>query len=232
MRENTIKVYDGPSLLDGERIIVLASGFTKGSSNTKTGHMIQTWILRYDTAPHDAQKNGADASVCGACPLRPLLYKAAAQDKPCYVTTFRAPLSTWKAHKDKPVTPAEDVKRLVAGKKVRRGSYGDPAAVPLWVWELLDGDRNATGYTHQWRSNAKLAAFTMASVHSVAEARLAQAFGFRTFRVLSKNESPEHDEVLCPASKEAGNRTTCASCGLCSGAKPNDPRKNVAIYAH
>ena len=233
MTQNTIKVYDGPSLLDGERIVVLASGFRRESQNTKTGDMIQTWILRYDIAPHEAQKTGADGSVCGACPLRPLLYKAAGQDKRCYVKTYQAPLTVWKAHKDLEVCPPERVKKLVEGKKVRRGSYGDPAAVPLWVWEMLDaGAGGDTGYTHQWRSAVKLSTFTMASVHTASEARLAQAFGFRTFRVLGQDEKPTPDEVLCPASKEAGNRTTCARCGLCSGSKPGDYRKNVAIYAH
>ena len=73
---NTIKIYDGPSRLDGARIIVLMTGLRSASKNTKTGAMLQTWVMRYDAAPHEAQKTGDDASVCGRCPLRPLLHRA------------------------------------------------------------------------------------------------------------------------------------------------------------
>ena len=37
-------------------------------------------------------------------------------------------------------------------------------------------------------------------------------------------------EILCPASKEAGYRTTCDSCKLCSGS--NISAKSIAIVAH
>ena len=37
-------IYRGPSLLDGKRIVVVATGFVKKSNNDKTGEMIQTWI--------------------------------------------------------------------------------------------------------------------------------------------------------------------------------------------
>ena len=35
---------------------------------------------------------------------------------------------------------------------LRIGSYGDPAAVPTWVWKDLASDvKVMTGYTHQWK---------------------------------------------------------------------------------
>ena len=38
-------IYDGPSLADGAPIIVIA---TIKSGNSKTGDMLQTWIIRKD----------------------------------------------------------------------------------------------------------------------------------------------------------------------------------------
>jgi len=39
------------------------------------------------------------------------------------------------------------------------------------------------------------------------------------------------DEVTCPASKEAGHRTTCADCCLCGG-KAVKTRKSIVINSH
>ena len=66
-------LWEGPSRLDGAPIVVIATGMRRGSSNEKTGPMVQTWIMRQDEAPHVAQRTGSDASVCGDCPLRPLM---------------------------------------------------------------------------------------------------------------------------------------------------------------
>ena len=264
---NTIKVYDGPSLLDGQRIIVLLTGLKNSSSNTKTGDMLQTWILRHDIAPNEAVKTGDDSSICGNCPLRPIHYKSNGMRKPCYVKTFQAPLSTWKANKDLPVHDPRAVKQLIDGRKVRRGSYGDPNAVPISVWKMLDNGERPTGYTHQWRTldivsgvgGANLSAYVMASVHSSTARAQAKSNGYRTFRIISDVSEIETGEILCPASKEAGARTTCEKCGLCNGSKAviserefidgdfpthlkigtdifvdwkRDKRKDVAIVAH
>ena len=48
-------LYDGPSVLDGQPIVVIA---TMETSNRKTGNMVQTWILRSDISPTDASKIG------------------------------------------------------------------------------------------------------------------------------------------------------------------------------
>ena len=230
---NTIKVYDGPSLIDGQRIIVLVTGLKKKSSNTKTGDMLQTWIMRYDIAPHNALKTGDDSSVCGKCPLRPLHHtRSKLYPEPCYVTVFQAPLSTWKANKDLPVAEPEKVLEIIDGRKVRRGSYGDPMAVPVSVWQMLDNGEKPTGYSHQWKKGADLSAYVMASVHTSEERAQAKSKGYRTFRIIADVSEIEAGEILCPASKEAGVRTTCEKCGLCNGSKPNDKRKDVAIVAH
>jgi hypothetical protein len=70
----------------------------------------------------------------------------------------------------------------------------------------------------------------MASVESVDAKKQANALGWRTFRIMRQDETLQPDEVLCPASEEAGKRTTCENCQLCSG--NTIKAKNVAIYAH
>jgi hypothetical protein len=71
-----LELWRGPSRLDGAPIVAIATGLAEPSSNPKTGPMVQTWILRADSSPQEAQRTGADASVCGDCPLRPLLARA------------------------------------------------------------------------------------------------------------------------------------------------------------
>jgi hypothetical protein len=99
---NTLCVYDGPSLLDGVRTIVLVSGYDTPSINTKTGDMIQTYILRADMSPSDAAAIGADETVCGQCAMRPVIVKAMAQLRgnaavPCYVSKWRGPDGVWRS---------------------------------------------------------------------------------------------------------------------------------------
>ena len=235
MANPTIKIYDGPSELDGARIIVLLTNLERDSQNVKTGAMLQTWIMRYDVKPNEAVKTGADASVCGKCPLRPYLSKQRDRSilpKPCYVTVGRAPRATWVAFRDLEVTSTEAARALIAGRKVRHGSYGDPAAAPSWVWDCTSNPKD-TGYSHQWRNAGKaFASHLMASVHTLAERADAKAKGWRTFRVVSSVDELVKGEILCPASKEAGVRSTCATCGLCNGTRPNDKRKDIAIVAH
>lgn len=227
----SVKVYDGPSLIDGARIVGVLTGLRRPSNNTKTGDMVQSWILRYDVAPHDAVKDGSDASVCGSCPLR--RHTAAKGAAKCYVRPHEAPLSVWRAHRDAPVVDLATARALLEGRKLRRGSYGDPGAVPAGVWAALEGT-GATGYTHRWRDvGAGLSGQVMASVHGATEATEAWAAGWRTFRVLEPGEAPLQGEVTCPASREAGARTTCERCGLCDGKRgPTDRRKSVVIAAH
>ena len=60
-------IYSGPSMLDGQPIIVVA---IVTSGNVKTGNMLQTHIIRADVSPMHASKTGADFSICGNCTHR------------------------------------------------------------------------------------------------------------------------------------------------------------------
>ena len=241
-------IWEGPSVIDGSPIIVLATGVPTAaqrkrgarSANVKTGDMVQTYILRADINPVAALAYGADVSICGVCPHKS---RAAGGSGACYVNVGQGPRSAWVAHQHTGSTPY-DPERL-RGLKIRFGSYGDPAAVPSYVWQelaaLADG---VTGYTHQWHANRlldaglsadaadiKLSQWCMASADTADEGRMARRLGYRSFIVRSPSDPKPAGSVVCPASVEAGKRTVCATCMACGGTG-NGRRHDVTIIAH
>ena len=223
-------IYRGPSLIDGAPIVVVA---TYSKRNTKTGTMVQTYILREDMNPLEASKTGADFSICGTCPHRgtPTTDPAAKQAKgrTCYVILGQGVLVTWKAYKRgvyQPQNPAD----IGRGRMVRVGTYGDPAAVPSEVWDaLLSEAAGWTAYSHQAGYRPEMA---MQSADTYQQALAFWEAGARTYRVVQTlAEIDTAREVLCPASKEAGRRTTCEACKLCAGLATRSP-KSVAIVQH
>lgn len=222
-------IYRGPSLLDGAPIVAIAM---VNSENRKTGNMVQTYILRDDGKPTDNVKSGADASICGDCKHRP------SNGGACYVTVFQGPLVVWKQLQMGAYPDADslDVGQMVAGRMVRLGTYGDPAAVPVNVWESLTRYASGrTGYTHQWRNLPKdqdaLMMLVMASCDTADEAAQARAMGYRYFRIRTADESIGEREFVCPASDEAGKRKTCAECGACDGSE-RGAKASAVIIAH
>jgi hypothetical protein len=236
--------YKGPSMLDGKPIVAILTGLMASSNNEKTGKgLFQTWILPEDINPLHAIHTGADASICGDCKHRGTIglvtrgkHKGKVRNKgrSCYVRLDTAPNNIWKSfHRGiYPCLPVNAIRELVAGAKIRGGSYGDPAAVPYHVWQaLLDNCEPGTAYTHQWRLFPELAAFCMASVDSAEERIHAKLLGFRTFRVRGESESLQSSEIACPASEEMGHRTTCDLCKACGGHAAK-ARVDIAIIAH
>jgi hypothetical protein len=229
-------LYKGKSLINGDPIVVIA---TMSSNNPKTGNEIQTWILPDNgIKPNENVKTGADASVCGDCPKRPLLTKArnlanGTKDKPCYLRTFQAPRSVYDAFKRGRYSDQWNSKTFF-GRMIRLGSYGDPAAVPFEVWEkVLKRTIGHTGYTHQWQSKTfdpRLSRYVMASVDNVKEAAIAIKKEYRYFRVKDISESKIKKEANCPASKESGQLLTCSTCRACSGS--NGRKGNIVINQH
>jgi hypothetical protein len=226
MTSNGAVLYEGPSLLTGKPIVVIAIGFNNKSKNTKTGGMIQTYILCADMNPMEAL-NGADAAICGGCIHRKNPLTGV---RTCYVRIDTGPNNVYKAWK-RGIYPALTDWRVFTNRPVRLGTYGDPAAVPLYVWQNISAYAGmTTGYTHQWRSKkfAALAAFCQASAETAEDVVRANAKGFGTFRVLPILESVPESSMHCPASKEQGYKTTCVECGACDGFS----KRNVAIFAH
>jgi|SRR5215469_9060500 len=236
-------IYQGPSMLDGAPIVCIA---TMRSVNGKTGDMVQTWILLAEMDPLAGNRTGADRSICGDCPsrgeARPGTATGLAKGRSCYVDLARAPLGIWNAWRRGRYPTAAGhaaICELGRGRKVRLGAYGDPAAVPGYVTEsLLEGCAGHTGYSHQidfkGAGEGFLGSRMMVSADSLEAAQRAWERDLRTFRVVGEVgevvRGREVLEVLCPASAEAGKRTTCEHCLLCGGAGVK--AKSVAIVAH
>ena len=224
-----IILYEGPSLLDGAPIVAIATGIANKSKNSKTGAMVQTWILRGDVHPIDALRSGQDASICGDCRHRGDHGKA----RTCYVNMM-GPSQVWKAYKagGYQSLSAATTPLAFSGRTVRLGSYGDPAAIPVRHWtNALRYAKVWTGYTHAWRRFSELNGLCMASVDTEQEAQEAQLKGWRTFRIRGSRDPLMPGEVVCPASQEAGKKTTCELCRACGG-NSSKARAPIAIVAH
>ena len=221
---NGLILYKGPSQLDGKPIVVIA---TKNSENRKTGKMIQTWIIRSDISPVLARRLGDDKSVCGDCKHRDF--------GTCYVIVGQAPNSVYQAyHRDKYVLYNfydESHINFLKGCSLRIGSYGDPAAVPLEVWEeFCSLVKDWTGYTHQWKYCVqKLRCYFMASCDTEQERELALEMGWRTFRIRLPEQPILFNEFICPASKESSTDLYCNECGACCGTFKNNKNTPVII---
>jgi hypothetical protein len=71
----------------------------------------------------------------------------------------------------------------------------------------------------------------MASADKPRDALDASLKGWRSFRIRAPEQPLAPREITCPASKEAGYKTTCAACRACGGLD-SKARVNVAIIAH
>ena len=227
-------LYEGPSVIDGAPIVVIVNKID-GSDNTKTGAIVQSFIIRSDIAPTDALKSGADASVCGQCEHRPILAKETGA-APCYVNVGRSVRSVYDAYRRGRYTRAsvETIALALAGKSLRIGTYGDPAAAPVMVWQRVTRYVIArAGYSHQWDTpgfdHAAWAPLVMASADTVDQAAKANLYGMRVFRV-SIGADKQAGETTCPASAEGGRKATCATCMLCGGTSKQ--AKDIVIADH
>ena len=222
-----IIVYEGPSQIDRKPIVCIAIGIKRLSKNRKTGAMIQTYILRKNINPIKAGWGGQDVSICGDCKQR------RSQGGACMVNFAKSPNNVWKAYKrGNYVKLNKQNVGLFKDKLIRCGYYGDPSAIPLWVWKkILKHSAGHTGYTHGWKKcNPNYKNFLMVSVDNPEEMRLAHSKGWRTFRIRTIEQQILKGEFSCPASEEMGKRLTCETCLACNGGSP--PKGSVAIIAH
>lgn len=224
--------WRGQSRFTGDQIVIV---ITQGSTNSKTGDMDQSWIILQDVHPFYATRTGADAGICSTCRHR----SDGAGHRSCYVTVQHGPAGIWRALQEGryPDLGLAAQRERLRGRNLRFGAYGDPTAAPFWIWcELASMVHGWTGYTHFWSDcSPEFKRLLMASVDTEQEAAAAQALGWRTFRVRQSQLLP--GEIVCPASEEAGHRTTCERCRLCGGtAVQSDGTRgrgpNIAIYPH
>lgn len=226
---------------DGRPIVAVVTGLDGGSENPKTGPMAQAFLMRARVPPHVAVLNGGDKSVCNDCELRQYTVKRKAKrlslrpgHKPpmCYVTVSNSVRSVYEAYRRGSYGMSTDIPSLVKGKRVRIGAYGNFSNAPLWVTEQLASGDGWTLYEHNWAAaHAQLLRpYAMASVSSVEDKERANRLGWRTFRVRHLDDPVLPDEVICPASDEAGHKATCHDCLLCRGTSLK--AKNVVIVDH
>lgn len=222
-------IWKGVSRIDGKTpVVCIMTGLDAKSANRKTGAMVQTYIIRSDMAPVEAVKLREDVGICGGCVHR----KQDNGRRTCYVNLGQGPRSVYDGYVRGiySTVSLEDAGKAVAGKFVRFGTYGDPAAVPAEVWQTLARSASGrTGYTHQWRSNkfSALASLMQASCENADDVERAHKLGFMgTFRVVPLGGEIPKDALHCPASEEMGKAVQCIDCRACDGSR------DVAIYAH
>jgi hypothetical protein len=243
-------VHSGKSKHDGAPVVALLK--TSKSKNRKTGNVATLTYLRADVNPGAAVRDGLDASVCGACPFRPVerrkleharevaLGRRLRKDERstgCYVP-IRALQAQWKAFRRGayPAPQRGELARALAGRVLRFGIYGNGSqSIPFrTAARLAKLARGHMGYDHNWREvyAQPWRALTMASVGSLAEKREANALGWRTFRVTRDLSDRQADEVVCPATTKG---LTCEQCRYCDGngvSGEHATRKSVVILDH
>jgi hypothetical protein len=171
-------------------------------------------------------------SVCFDCPFRAYLkcYTHKYQQYSGFVSMLKSIAREFQNVQEIPSVHLLESKivEMSAGRYIRFGTYGEPTLVPLdLVSDMVKASKSHTGYTHQWAKKPDYSVYFMASTHSEIQSNQAKNLGFRSFIATDK---PLVGAVVCPASKEAGFKSTCEKCGLCSGARKGT--KNIQILEH
>lgn len=231
-------LWRGLSLYDQTPIMAVLTHVRRPTLNRELGDCAQIAILPYEAPPVEAQRDGRDVSVCGSCPQRP------SQGGGCYVSAAHGPQRTWFAARglgegtlSREYPPATDW-RVLGLKRLRIGSWGDPAAVPIPVWDSVRwfARRGFLAYTHGWHLDRcqTMRTWCMASVDSPDEQRRATSMGWRTFRTRTSSSPLLPGERMCPKAAESPThgRVTCRMCGQCDGTGRGARRPNYAIFVH
>jgi hypothetical protein len=149
-----------------------------------------------------------------------------------FLMTMKSVISRYKDFYDIPLFN-EQIKQQILkfskGQYIRFGTYGEPSLHPTdLINDIIKIADSWTGYTHQWQKRPELSGYFMASTHTIEEELIARNEGYRSFIA---TETKIDGIVNCPASKEAGYKSTCSKCGLCSGTLGKG-KKSVFILVH
>ena len=230
------RLYLTKNHLDQECVVQMQYG----STNSKTGDSVQVWILPYQWIKEGVDAMNNDEASCMDCP------HSKQKNRSCYVRKGYAEFglkskvkALHKQYKEQNLEIRdiadlfESEKKKCTDKFIRFGAYGEPVLLgENNVKQLTEVATNFTGYTHQWHLPRYdwSRKYFMASVETDALMKKANKVGFRTFRVRKKTDEITTNEVVCPASKEAGRKVTCNVCALCKGA--SSKAKNIVIIKH
>jgi hypothetical protein len=131
-------------------------------------------------------------------------------------------------YKDATAWDLKKFAKILQGRKIRWGAYGDPSIIqPGIVHTLSAYAAGHTGYTHQWRSEFAQAfvGLFQASCDGFQDYLDATTHGWKTFVVVSKDATPNYAKQ-CPATIE-NSQAQCVTCSLCDGAK-----RDIYVQAH
>lgn len=222
-------LYEGPSAIDGQPIVVIMTGIKVKSKNEKTGNMLQTWIIRSDIHPADAINTGSDYSICGNCPHRK--HSSPSKIRTCYVNmnTVYQVYHAYREGKYLPLNEHPTALKVIREKPIRLGAYGDPVNIPLHVIHRLSTiTPGMTGYTHQW-SHPRFSSYKrycVASVDNMIQFLNAEQLGWSTFFPYQQGTELHKKQVSC----QGGVKTTCSKCLLCAGS--SDRQKHITVPVH
>lgn len=227
INRNGVVLWEGISVIDNVTpVALIAIGFTRKSTNRKTDAMIQTYLIRSDMDPVDAVMSRRDVGICGSCLHRKQpdtvskTGKVKRGKRTCYVNLGKGVRGVYRCYARggyRRVTLQEAAKML-AGRVVRMGTYGDPTAAPFHVWDaFMPRTAGHTGYTHQWRAPKfrPFAKYVQASCDVPEDVADAARRGFAgSFLVMPVGiDAPEHVAELCPSLVGV----SCLDCRKCNG---------------
>jgi hypothetical protein len=223
---------------NGQNVFVISLSKTSNKKITDGTKIVQTYTFSREqwALANNGTKIGMkeffklDAANCLDCP-----FSGNSGNGKCYthkLMQYSGFLSSLRSINVDQLTPlnAEKTTQIIemsAGKYVRFGTYGEPSLLPIQlVASVCNVAKNWTGYTHQHEKSfaAEFSKYFMASIENEEE-----KLGWRSFRVLTEQTSA--GAVVCPASNEAGFKSNCATCGLCSGLLGKG-KKDVQIVQH
>ena len=227
---------------DGSNVFVARKGKTTNNKISDGTALVQTYTFSYEQWHLATTSKGfgikaffaLDKSNCLDCP-----FSLGNGNGGCYTHKFQQYtgfLSLLRSIKSEDLSPFNDLKfkqllKMSTGSYVRFGTYGEPSLIaPNVVAAIVAVAKSWTGYTHQWQKPwaKEHGKYFMASVHNQAEASEAQDKAYRSF-IASQDNS--ENAVSCPASKEAGYKSNCAKCALCSGTLGKGT-KDIKILKH
>lgn len=228
--------------LDNDNVFVVSKSKTTNKKISDGSALVQTytfskdqWLLANTSKGFGMKKFFTmDGSNCLDCP-----YSGNQGEGGCYTHKFNQYvgfLSMLRSIKFSDLTPLDadkfmDAVLMCKDSYVRFGTYGEPSLLNFSLVKAMSCiAKSWTGYTHQWNKEWALpySKYFMASTHNKEETYKARQKNYRSF-IATKTGNEE--AVTCPASAEAGFKSNCASCGLCSGTLGKG-KKDIKILEH